>query len=181
MRAAARGLLHGGAPAGQFPSDSVPAVSTFLQRGAMKSHALQCRSRLATALFDLLDPVAFGLFVGALIFDVIYMSLPIVMWVKGAAWLVTLALVFAIVPRLINLAHVWIVSRRTVSAAERLDFWFNLLAIVSGVVNAFVHSRDAFGAMPLGMWLSAITVALLCLGRIVRVTDKAAVGGLRHE
>lgn len=147
----------------------------------MRTDALQCRSRLATALFDLLDPVVFGLFAGALIFDVIYMSSPVVMWVKGAAWLVTLALVFAIVPRLINLAHVWILARRTVTGAERLDFWFNLLAIVVGIVNAFVHSRDAFGVMPLGMWLSAITVALLCLGRIVLVTDKASVGGLHHE
>ncbi|WP_144637766.1 hypothetical protein [Bordetella genomosp. 13] len=147
----------------------------------MRSLALQCRSRLATAIFDLLDPIVFGLFVAGLIFDVIYASSPIVMWVKGAAWLVSLALVFAIIPRLINLAHVWIVSRRTVSGAERLDFWLNLLAIIVGIVNAFVHTRDAYGVMPMGMWLSAITVALLCLGRIVLVSHKAHVVELRHE
>lgn len=63
----------------------------------MRSHALQCRSRLATAISDLLDPVAFGLFVAALIFDVIYANSPQAMWVKGASWLVSIGLVFAII------------------------------------------------------------------------------------
>ncbi|ARP95114.1 hypothetical protein [Bordetella genomosp. 13] len=146
----------------------------------MRSHALQCRSRLATAIFDLLDPIAFGLFVAALIFDVIYANSPQVMWVKGAAWLVSIALVFAIIPRLINLVHVWIVGRRWVSGAEKLDFWLNLLAIVAGILNAFVHTRDAYAAIPQGVWLSAATVALLCLARIVLAFSKSDIKELRH-
>lgn len=146
----------------------------------MRSHALQCRSRLATAIFDLLDPIAFGLFVAALIFDVIYANSPQVMWVKGAAWLVSMALFFAIIPRLINLVHVWIVGRRWVSGAEKLDFWLNLLAIVAGILNAFVHTRDAYAVIPQGVWLSAATVALLCLARIVLAFSKSDIKELRH-
>jgi len=136
---------------------------------------------VATAIYDLLDPVAFGLFVAALIFDIVYGYSPEVLWGKGAAWLLAIGLVFAIIPRFINLAHVWIVGRRTAAGAEKLDFWLNLVAIVAAIVNAFVHSRDAYAVIPEGIWLSIVTVALLCVARIVLAFHKADFGELRHE
>src|SRR3546814_8833040 len=70
-----------------------------------------------------------------------------VLWVKAPAWLITLGLIFAILPRLINLFHVWRLSNRS-SFVEKSDFWLNLVAIAAGIINAFVHSRDAYGSMP---------------------------------
>jgi len=139
------------------------------------------RSRFATAVFDVLNPVPYGLFVGTLIFDILYAITRNVFWGKGAAWLVTAGLLFAIVPRVINLCHVWIPSRYPVTRLERLDFWLNLFAIVAAVFNAFVHSRDAYAMVPPNVILSAITVALLSVAQIVHALDKFGFREARRE
>ncbi|MEZ0605809.1 DUF2231 domain-containing protein [Paraburkholderia sp. IW21] len=130
------------------------------------------RSRLATAVFDLFNPIPYGLFVGTLIFDILYASTANVFWGKGAAWLVTAGLLFAIVPRVINLCHVWLPSRYTVTSIEKLDFWLNLLGIVAAIVNAFVHSRDAYAMVPQNVILSVITVTLLSVAQIALAFDR---------
>jgi uncharacterized membrane protein len=122
-------------------------------------------SRFAAAIFDLLNPIPYGLFVGTLVFDITYAVTRNVFWGKGAAWLVTTALFFAVIPRLINLVHVWISARRTVTSVERLDFWLNLLGIIAAIFNAFVHSRDAYAMVPANVIFSAVTVVLLSVGQ----------------
>ncbi len=74
----------------------------------------QAHRGLGTTLFSLLNPIPFGFFVGALIFDAIYLNSAEVMW--GKAWLITFGLLIAIVPRLINLFAVW---RRNGNATHR--------------------------------------------------------------
>lgn len=138
----------------------------------MTPTSLRYRSRFATAVFDLLNPIPYGLFVGTLIFDVVYAITANVLWAKGAAWLVMAGLIFAIIPRLINLCHVWIPSGSMVMRSEKIDFWLNLVGIVAAILNAFVHSRDAYGIVPENVVLSVITVALLSLGQIVLAFDK---------
>lgn len=135
----------------------------------MTSRTTPYRSLLATTLFDLLDPVPYGAFVMALIFDATYASTAEILWVKAAAWLITIGLFFAIVPRLINLVQTWGPSRY----AGKTAFWLNLLAIIAAVVNAFVHTRDAYAAVPQNVWLSAITVALLFAAAIASTMHKA--------
>lgn len=122
---------------------------------------------LASALFDLLDPIPFGFFVATLIFDIIYANNAEILWVKGAAWLVSIGLVFAIIPQLINLYAVWLNKHQVRMPGEAANFWLNVIGIVAAIVNAFVHSRDAYGAMPDGLWLSIVTVATLAIGRII--------------
>jgi uncharacterized membrane protein len=139
------------------------------------------RSVVANAIYGVLNPIPFGFFVAALIFDVIYAKTGEMLWMKGAAWLIAIGLVFAIIPRLVNLVQVWITSRRSTVAAERLDFWLNLLAIIVAVVNAFVHSRDAYSVIPAGVWLSALTVLLLAVAHIVIAVQPTASGNLIHE
>jgi uncharacterized membrane protein len=139
------------------------------------------RSVVANAIYGVLNPIPFGFFVAALIFDVIYAKTGEMLWMKGAAWLIAIGLVFAIIPRLVNLVQVWITSRRSTVAAERLDFWLNLLAIIVAVVNAFVHSRDAYSVIPAGAWLSALTVLLLAIAHIVIAVQPTASGNLIHE
>lgn len=135
---------------------------------------LRYRSRPATALFDLLNPIPYGLFVGTLIFDIIYAVNADVLWAKGAAWLVTIGLFFAIIPRLINLGHVWFGPRGSVVKRERADFWFNLLGIAAAIANAFVHSRDAYAIVPLNVIFSILTVVFLSLGQITLASEKFA-------
>src|SRR4051794_31539525 len=99
------------------------------------------RSTTANAAYGLLNPIPFGFFVAALIFDVLYARTDELMWGKSAAWLIAIGLVFAVVPRLINLVQVWFAPRRAAVTPDKIDFWLNLLAVVAAIVNSFVHSR----------------------------------------
>jgi uncharacterized membrane protein len=139
------------------------------------------RSIVAESIYGLLNPIPFGCFVAALIFDVIYSETAVMLWDKGAAWLIVFGLLFAVVPRLVNLTQVWITSRRTATRTDKLDFWLNLFAIVVAIVNAFVHSRDAYAVVPTGLWLSVCTVILLSIGNIVIAVERAAQGGYVNE
>jgi len=147
----------------------------------MKAEHHPSRFSLSKALFNLLDPIPFGFFVGVLIFDVIYAETANVLWMKSAAWLVTFGLLFAIIPQLINLAVVWFSKRRIRSRGQVINFWLNVVGIVAALVNAFVHSRDAYAVIPDAVWLSILTVALMGIGRIISagevVTYKESIHG----
>lgn len=146
----------------------------------MNTIAAPHRSMVANTVHGLLNPLPFGFFVAALIFDVLYARTADVQWNNGAAWLNAFGLVLAIVPRIINLVQVWITSRRYATPADRLCFWLYLVAIIVAIINAFVHSRDAYAVVPAGVWLSAITVILLCIGQIVMAVSGTR-GGLVRE
>ena len=139
------------------------------------------RSIVAEGIYGLLNPIPFGCFVATLIFDVIYLETAVILWVKAAAWLIVFGLLFAVVPRLINLTQVWISSRPTATRVDKLDFWLNLCAICTAILNAFVHSRDAYAIVPLGVWLSASTVFLLGIGLIIAAVDGVNRGSYIHE
>jgi uncharacterized membrane protein len=134
------------------------------------------RSIVAESIYGLLNPIPFGCFVAALIFDILYSETAVILWDKGAAWLIVLGLLFAVVPRLVNLAQVWVTSRRSATRTDKLDFWLNLFAIVVAIVNAFVHSRDAYAVVPTGVWLSVCTVTLLSIGHIIAAVQRAGLG-----
>ena len=139
------------------------------------------RSIVAESIYGLLNPIPFGCFVAALIFDILYSETAVMLWDKAAAWLIVFGLLFAVVPRLVNLAQVWVTSRRTATRTDKLDFWLNLSATVVAIVNAFVHSRDAYAVVPAGLWLSICTVLLLSIGNIVVAAERAARGGYVNE
>jgi uncharacterized membrane protein len=115
------------------------------------------------------------------VFDITYARTGVLLWGKGAAWLIVIGLLFAIVPRLVNLTQVWVTSRVIASRADRLDFWVNLLAIVVAIFNAFVHSRDAYAMMPAGLWLSLCTVVLLAIGHVLIAVQYPTLGSAIHE
>jgi uncharacterized membrane protein len=144
----------------------------------MHSDAGLRRSVVANIVYGVLNPVAFGCFSAALVFDLTYLRSAEVMWNKAAAWLVVFGLLAAVIPRFINLAQVWITGRGMTTAADRLDFAFNLLAIIAATFNAFVHSRDAYAVVPAGVSLSACTVVLIALGYAVRSAQAARRGDL---
>jgi uncharacterized membrane protein len=137
------------------------------------------RFSVTSAVFNLLDPIPFGFFVATLIFDIIYAKTANVFWMKSAAWLVSIGLVFAILPQLINLGRTWFSKNRVRSGGEAINFWLNVIAIVAALVNAFVHSRDAYAVMPDAVWLSILTVAAMALGRIILAGNKSHFQGIR--
>lgn len=122
---------------------------------------------MAAIAFDLLHPIAYGFFVGALIFDVVYATNADILWMKAAAWLIAIGLIVAIAPRLINLARVWKPIPDLGRRDDKAAFWCHLLGVAAAVVNAFVHSRDAYAVVPEGVWLSVATVALFVAGNVL--------------
>ncbi|MDP9064856.1 MAG: hypothetical protein M3O06_03200 [Pseudomonadota bacterium] len=147
----------------------------------MSSRPESNRSIVAESIYGLLNPIPFGCFVAALIFDIIYSETAVMLWDKGAAWLIVFGLLFAVLPRLVNLTQVWITSRRSATRADKLDFWLNLFAVGAAIVNAFVHSRDAYAVVPTGLWLSVCTVILLSAGNIVVAVGRCAEPGYANE
>ena len=144
----------------------------------MHAPAAQRRSVVASALYGLLDPIPFGCFVAALVFDILYVRTAVMLWDKAAAWLIVIGLLSAIVPRLVNLVQVWFAPRPATVRVDRIDFWLNLAAIVAAIFNAFVHSRDAYAVVPAGVWLSVCTVALLAIGRVLVAAQRDALGSV---
>ena len=124
-------------------------------------------STTVAVVFDLLNPIPFGFFVGALIFDAVYVINADVMWFKSAAWLISIGLFFAVVPRLINLFRVWFPGARPSTALSKVAFFLYLLGVAAAIVNAFVHSRDAYAVVPDGVWLSILTVIFLVVGNTI--------------
>lgn len=123
-------------------------------------------SRVAIALYELLNPLPLGFFTAAWIFDILYLKSFQIMWTDAASWLIAIGLVLAIVPRLINLVQIWFTQRPLATAAVKIHFWLWLLAIVLAIFNAFVHSRDAYAVVPLGVILSTAVVALLLIANV---------------
>lgn len=146
----------------------------------MNSASTPHRSVAPRAVFGLLNPIPFGFFVAALIFDVVYARSGESMWNKSAAWLLAIGLLFAVVPRLINLVQVWVTSRRAALKSDKLDFWLNLLAIAAAIVNSFVHSRDAYAVVPAGLWLSVCTVVLLSISHVLVSLRRVPAGSQVH-
>ncbi len=101
-------------------------------------------------------------FTGTLITDIAYWQTDEVMWERFSIWLLTAGLVmaaFAMIAGLIDFSF----SRRVRALRPA---WFHVLGslIVIGlcVLNAFVHSRDAYTAVvPQGLILSAIVVIIM--------------------
>lgn len=169
-----------GAPGLQQSRRARVAPSLLTEATTVDQHVVR-RSLVANAIYGLLNPIPFGFFVAALVFDILYARTAVMLWGKGAAWLVTIGLLFAIIPRLINLVQVWITSRRIALPADWLDFWLNLVAIVAAIINAFVHSRDAYAMVPANVWLSVCTVLLLSIGRVLMAVQYTTQGGIVHE
>ncbi|CCJ82468.1 Membrane protein, putative [Cronobacter dublinensis 1210] len=118
------------------------------------------------ALYELLNPIPTGFFVAAWVFDILYMKSAVTMWTDAASWLIAIGLVVAIIPRLISLGQIWPGRRHLHGPAQRLHFWLNLVAIVLAIINAFIHSRDAYAVVPAGVILSTLVVALLLLANV---------------
>jgi uncharacterized membrane protein len=102
------------------------------------------------------------LFLGAVLADWAYSSTYQVQWTNFASWLIVGGLVFA------GLALLWaFVSALSGGRGGMRWVFVGLLAatFVVGFINALVHAKDAWAAMPAGLILS-ICVLVLSLAAI---------------
>jgi uncharacterized membrane protein len=99
------------------------------------------------------------LFLGALLSDWSYAVTAQVQWINFAAWLIAGALPFA------GFALLWAAIdffRADVARSPRRALYLLVLAalFVLGLINALVHGKDAWAAMPLWLILSVLVFAL---------------------
>lgn len=118
-------------------------------------------SRSLHPLHAILLAFPLPLFLGALLSDVAYWKSFHIQWANFSSWLIAGGLLiggFVVLWALIDLIRSGTARRRHVAS-----YLVVLLAMwVLGLVNAFVHGKDAFAIMPEALYLSAI-VALLAL------------------
>lgn len=100
-----------------------------------------------------------ALLIAAFLSDVMYSQTSLMQWSNASEWLIAVGLMFALVAAIVLLIEVLIGTARPIS-------WLNFMllagAAIMSIVNAFVHSRDAWTTVvPEGIWLSAISALLL--------------------
>lgn len=106
------------------------------------------------------------LFLGALLSDWAYSSSQQIQWVNFAAWLIAGGLLIA------GLALLWGAMDVLRSPADRRrqgGIYLSLLlaTIVIGFINALIHGKDGWAAMPTGLVLSAVVVVLAAVAGAV--------------
>jgi uncharacterized membrane protein len=114
------------------------------------------------ALLPIVAPFPFACFAAALVTDLLYWQTPAVMWERFSIWLILAGMIMAgvaTVAALIDFAR----SRRIrTSMTAWLYALGGAIAFVLALINAFVHSRDAYTAVvPDGLMLSALVVVIL--------------------
>ncbi|WP_119681590.1 DUF2231 domain-containing protein [Indioceanicola profundi] len=98
------------------------------------------------------------LFLGALLSDIAYARSYQIQWTNFASWLIAGGMVFTGFALLWSLIDLIRADRRK---GRPLIYFLLLFAMfVLGLINALVHARDAWGAMPEGLILSAVVAVL---------------------
>ncbi|THD61655.1 MAG: DUF2231 domain-containing protein [Phenylobacterium sp.] len=110
----------------------------------------------------MLVPIPIVCFVLTLGSDLAYWKTAAMQWANMSAWLLTIGLVvalFAVVAGLID----FLGERRIRSlTAVYIHAGGNAVALGLAILNAFVHTRDAYtSVVPLGLILSTLTVLIL--------------------
>ena len=101
------------------------------------------------------------LFLGALLSDLAYSSTYEVQWTNFASWLIAGAMLTG------ALVTLWALIECLVSGRQRTGKHFAYLVVLLvmmavGFINALVHAKDGWAAMPAGLCLSVL-VTLLAL------------------
>jgi len=98
------------------------------------------------------------LFLGALLSDLAYAMSYQVQWTNFASWLIAAGLAFGGVVMVFALVGLRHADRR--GSGYLLYCGLLLAAWVLGFINALVHAKDAWAAMPEGLILSVIVLLL---------------------
>ena len=106
------------------------------------------------------------LFLGALLSDWAYSTSYQVQWTNFASWLIAGALLGGGLALLWALIE-WVISGPARTARHAIYFLVLLVMWVLGFINALVHAKDAWAAMPAGLWLSAVATVLAVVASLI--------------
>ena len=114
------------------------------------------------------------LFLGELLNDIAYANTSEIQWKNFASWLIVGGLFFA------GFAFAWSLVDFFLTSSQRgpmkaLYPALMLTIFVVGLINAFVHSADAWASVPTGPVLSAIGAVLTLIAAGIRLHPHARV------
>jgi uncharacterized membrane protein len=117
------------------------------------------------------------LFLGALVSDLAYRSSFHVQWINFSSWMIAGGLLvgaFALVWALIGMFR-----RDTVRSGRSIGYFVALLAMwVLGLINAFVHAKDAWATMPASLYLSVMATLLALVAAWIGYSGFRAARGV---
>jgi uncharacterized membrane protein len=123
-------------------------------------------------LYAFLLAGAVPLFLGGLLSDLAYGSSAEIQWSNFAAWLLVGAMVFT------GFALLWsfidLIRIATWRGRPLLSFVLLLALFAIGLVDSFVHARDAWGIMPAAPILSAIVTLIAALAAFIGLSSLRA-------
>lgn len=101
-----------------------------------------------------------SLLMAAFATDIMYSQNSLMQWSNASEWLIAVGLLFALVAAVVLVIEI-LLGRGPVSW---LDFGLLAAAALLSLVNAFVHSRDAWtSVVPQGIWLSGVVTLLVLI------------------
>jgi uncharacterized membrane protein len=115
---------------------------------------------------------AVPLFLGAFLSDLTYGGSAEIQWSNFAQWLLVGAMIFTGFGLL--WASIALLRRRAWKAWPMLCFLLLLAAFILGLIDCFVHARDAWGIMPAAPILSGIVSAIVVLAAVVGLSSLRA-------
>jgi uncharacterized membrane protein len=144
-------------------ADPVPAVIAEFARARkgrfLLAVTVPSEMRAINPLHAVLLASTVPLFLGGLISDIAYGSTYQIQWNNFSAWLLAGAMVFT------GLALLWsfieLIRVRPYKGWPLISFVLLLAAFVLGLIDCFIHARDAFGSMPDGLVFSAIVTLIV--------------------
>ena len=113
-------------------------------------------------IHPMLVPIPITCFVGTLLTDIAYWRTADIMWGDFSDWLLTVGLIVSILVVIAGLID--FIGDRRIRALPQA--WIhgagNALALALAILNAMVHTRDAYtSVVPTGLILSALVVLIL--------------------
>lgn len=125
------------------------------------------RSSAAGALHRFLGGFPTAFFTLSLLTDYTYMQSANLQWQYFSIWLITAALILGGLAVLAGIVD-WATGGARGRRGVLWHFGLTVVALIVGLINAFIHSRDGWVAVvPEGILLSLLTVILLYAGGIV--------------
>lgn len=113
-------------------------------------------------IHPMLVPFPIVCFTGALVTDIVYAETARMQWANFSVWLLTAGLVMSVFAALAGIIDFFGDRRVRDLRAAWIHGAGNAIAVVLAIVNAFVHSRDAYTSVaPTGLILSALVVLIL--------------------
>lgn len=115
-------------------------------------------------LYAMLAPVPIICFVGTFLTDIVYWQTAEMMWANFSAWLVTIGVVMGVLAGIVGILD-FVLNRRFRTLPPSWPYVIGTAAaLLLSVINALVHSRDAWtSVVPTGLILSTIVVIILIL------------------